>query len=275
MTEKTEPKNIDMLAKQKKEVTLGRSLEVFSAKTKIKGQDGGVVTALLIKGLKENRFDAVTAVKRTEGYNVEVIGTSNPEEVLACKGTKYRKVNVLSKLVELAASGKRRIAVTCTPCQARAVRKMEPALKKQFPGLEITVVGLFCFEAFNAGKLREETSRVLKVDLDKAEETQIRKGKISVKIDGETYSCKVREFSEAVEKGCGFCGDFTAEYADVSVGSVGSGPGFSTVIVRSVKGKELCNGLEAAKAEVDIGEIIKLSGFKAERAQKNSLTLKS
>ena len=38
--------------------------------------------------------------------------------------------------------------------------------------------------------------------------------------------------------GCFFCDDLTAEYADISVGSIGSEPGWSTVIIRTKKGAE-------------------------------------
>ncbi|XHH08227.1 MAG: Coenzyme F420 hydrogenase/dehydrogenase, beta subunit C-terminal domain [Candidatus Bathyarchaeia archaeon] len=254
---------------------LGNYCRIFSAKTPIEGQDGGVVTSLLIKGLKEGLFDAVIAVKQTKGYNAQAIACINPEEVLSSKGTKYLKINVLPKLRELAMQGKRKIAVTCTPCQAKAARKVMQSLKQQFPDLEVTLIGLFCFEAFDAEKLKEETRRVLNVDLDRAERTQIRKGKCYVYVDGQEFSCKIRELDQAVNLGCRFCGDFTAEFADVSVGSVGSSAGFSTVIVRSVKGEEMIKGLDAVKAEANQEEIVKLSKFKAERAQKNSLIQKS
>lgn len=254
--------------------TLGDYCSVFSAKTPIEGQDGGVVTQLLINGLKEGRFDAVIVVNRTQGYNAQAVATENPEEVLTAKGTKYLKINVLTKLRELVEQGKRKIAITCTPCQAVAARKIMQSLKQQYPELEISIVGLFCFEAFDVAKLREEVKQVLNVDLDKAEWTQIRKGKFYVLIDGQESSCRIRELEEAVDRGCRFCGDFTARFADVSVGSVGSPQGFSTVIVRSVKGKELVNGLDAERAEVNKEEIVKLSKFKAERAQKSSFDKK-
>lgn len=261
--------------KSQEDANLGIYCSLFSAKTSINGQDGGVVTALLIKGLKEGVFDAVIVVKRTEGYNAQTISTDNTDEILAAKGTKYLKVNVLPKLRELAEQGKRKIALTCTPCQAKAVRKIEQHLKQQFPNLEITIIGLFCFEAFDAVKLKDEVKRILKVDLDKAERTEIRKGKFNVHIDGQEFSCKIRDLAKAAEKGCQLCGDFTAQSADVAVGSVGSEAGFSTVIVRSAKGKEMLKGLEGNKADVDKDEIVKLSRFKFERAQKTRFNPKS
>ncbi len=81
--------------------------------------------------------------------------------------------------------------------------------------------------------------RLLNVDLDKAEKTQIRKGKFIVTVDGKENSVPVKDLSAAVEKGCLSCPDFTSKYADVSVGSVGSEDGRSTVIVRSDIGAKL------------------------------------
>ena len=42
--------------------------------------------------------------------------------------------------------------------------------------------------------------------------------------------------------GCSVCTDFTAELADISVGSVGSAEGWSTVITRTERGDELVRG---------------------------------
>lgn len=259
----------------KKDADLGVYCELYSAKTGINGQDGGIVTSLLLKGLKDGTFDSVIVVKRTIGYNAEAIATTSPDEVLAAKGTKYLKVSVIPKLRELVAQGKRRIAIACTPCEARAARKLEQTLKQKVPGLDITVIGLFCLEAFNAAKLKGEVQRLLNVDLDKAERTEIRKGKFSACVAGQEFGCKIRELSDAAEKGCHFCDDFTSRLADVSVGSVGSQSGYSTVIVRSEKGKRLLENLDAVKAPVEREEIVKLSKFKQERAKKSLAALKN
>ena len=108
------------------------------------------------------------------------------------------------------------------------------------------------------------------VDIDKAEKTQIRKGKFTVHIDGKEYSCKVKDLNGAVEKACHYCDDFSAQLADISVGSVGSQIGYSTVIVRSEVAKKLLENLDVTKEAVDKEEIIKLSRLKKQRAKKNS-----
>lgn len=240
--------------------------DLFSAKTKVEGQDGGVVSSLLIKGFEEGFFDAAIVVRRGFGYTAEAAVATNANEILAAKGTKYLKVNVTKKLRELISQGKKRIAIVCTPCEAKAVRKIQQTLKNDY---EITIIGLFCFEAFNSAKIKEEVKTRLGVDLDRVQKTQVRQGKFSAFVDGKEYSCKVKDLEAAGEKVCSYCGDFAALYADVSVGSSGSKKGYSTVIVRSKVGEKLVKNFDAAKEVVDKKEVTILSKFKLERAKKN------
>jgi len=242
---------------------------VFAAKSSVDGQDGGVATALLVSGMQKGLFDAAIVVQRTDGYNSEAIIAENVDDIMNARGTKYLRVKMMSKLGELIDRGKKKIAIVGTACEVRAARKIQQIVLNEFPDVEITIIGLFCFEAFDYEKLKEETQRLLGVDLDKAEKTQIQKGKYIVQVDGKEYSCKVRELNKAVEKGCVYCDDFTAKLADISVGSVGSPDGYSTVIVRSDAGKRLLEKLDLAKGDVNMEEVTKLSILKKKRATKN------
>jgi coenzyme F420-reducing hydrogenase beta subunit len=128
---------------------------------------------------------------------------------------------------------------------------------------------LFCFEEFDYDKFKEETARLLGVDLDKAEKTQIHKGKYIVRVDGKGHSVSVKELNNAVEGRCLDCPDFTAKYSDISVGSVGSDEGYSTVIVRSDVGEKLFASLDLAKGKVDKEDVTKLAINKKKRAKLN------
>ncbi len=256
----------------KKDEDLGVYCEIFSARTAIEGQDGGVVTALLIKGLEEGIFDSAIVVKRKDECNAEAVVARNVNEVAEAKGTKYLKVNVTQKLRELISQGKKRMAIVCTPCEAKAVRKIQQNLKGDF---EITIIGLFCFEAFNSARIKKEAAVHLGIDLDKAQKTQIRQGKFTAFVDGKEYCCKVKDLKSASEKACHYCGDFTSQLADISVGSVGSQKGYSTVIVRSKVGENLLKKLDAAKEPVNMEEIAKLAKLKRERAKKAFANLKN
>ncbi|HLN89392.1 MAG TPA: Coenzyme F420 hydrogenase/dehydrogenase, beta subunit C-terminal domain [Candidatus Binatia bacterium] len=243
----------------------GMFCDIFSAKAIFEGQDGGVVTALLVNGFDEGFFDAAVVVLRGEGYSAEAVVATNANEVLVARGTKYLRVNVIEKLRELISQGKKRIAVVGTPCEVKAARKIQQVVKSD---CEITIIGLFCSEAFNSPKLKEEIRMRLNVDLDTADKTEIRHGKFSAFVDGKEYGCKVKDLHDATEKACSYCDDFTARFADISVGSVGSKKGFSTVIVRSKAGEKLLKNLDIIKQAVDKEEIIRLAKFKRERAKK-------
>ena len=253
-----------------KDEDIGVYSDLFSAKSNIEGQDGGVVSALLLKGFKQGLFDSAIVVLRMQGYTAEAAVAESAEDVLAAKGTKYLKVNVTQKLRELLAQGKKRIAVVCTPCEVRAVRNIQQTVGKD---CEITVIGLFCFEAFNPAKLKEEMKARLGVDLDKVGKTQVRQGKFTAQVEGGEVSCRVKDLDCASEKVCRFCDDFVSRLADVSVGSVGSRQGYSTVVVRSKVGEKLASYLDAEKEAVDKHEIARLAKFKRERAKKSFVEL--
>lgn len=245
---------------------IGVYSDMFSAKSSIEGQDGGVASALLVSGMERGLFDSAIVVKRTSGYFAEAFVAENVDDILQAKGTKYIRVHMMSKLADLIARGKRKIALVGTACQVRASRRVQQSLLGDYPDLELTIIGLFCFEEFNYEKLKKETKRLLGVDLDRAEKTQIRKGKYIVRIDGKENSVAVKELNNAVEEGCLCCPDFAANYADISVGSVGSDDGYSTVIVRSEVGEKLLEKLDLDKGKAKKEEVTKLAIQKRKRA---------
>ncbi len=252
--------------KGSKDEHLGVYCDLFSAKSGVEGQDGGVVTALILKGFREGLFDAAIVVRRMQGYSAEAIVAQNVEDVLAAKGTKYLKVNVSKKLRELINQGKQRITIVCTPCEVLAARRIQQTIGRD---CEVTVIGLFCFEAFNHDRLKEQVKAHLDVDLDNVEKAQVRQGKFIAKVDGREVSCKVKDLDCASEKACHFCDDFVSRLADVSVGSVGSRQGYSTVIVRSCVGEKLVRNLDVSKETVDKQEVVRLAKFKKNRSNQS------
>jgi coenzyme F420 hydrogenase subunit beta len=177
----------------------------------------------------------------------------------------------MSKLMDALREGKRRIAVVGTPCQVRDIRKIQwqGYLKDKFPDAKIILLGLFCFESFDERDLRDRIIEIMGVDPDNASKMQITRGSYVVSVGGEDRSCSVKELAGAVREGCQFCNDFVSRLADVSVGSVGSPEGYSTVIVRSEMGKKLVEADGFARADVNRDEIVKLSRLKRRRAEKN------
>ncbi len=71
MAETQTGKNIEK--RSDKDDILGVYTEIFSAKTSIEGQDGGVVTAMLVYGLSEDMFDVVVVVQCKKGTGPNII----------------------------------------------------------------------------------------------------------------------------------------------------------------------------------------------------------
>ena len=254
---------------------LGLFSELFAAETNIEGQDGGIVTALLAKGIEMGLLDAAVVVQNREIYGAKAAVVDDIEGILEAKGTKYMRVPVMPRLIDALKKGKRRIAVVGTPCQVRVIRKLQQRgyFKDEFADAEIILLGLFCFESFDYRSLRTRSKELFGIDLDEANKIQIAKGKYIVAHGGKNYSCSVRELEHDVREGCRFCGDLVSRLADISIGSIGSPNGYSTVIVRSDRGKKLLDGVQFTRKEIDREEIVKLARLKRRNADKNFLKI--
>lgn len=246
----------------------GVHTDIFSAKNSVEGQDG-FVKALLVAGFKNGLFDTAVFAQRKDGYTAEAVIAENIDEIMNAKDRPFLRIKMVSKLMEAIEMGKRKIAFVGLPCQVRAVRKIQQTLQKEIPDLEIASIGLFCKHSFNSQKLKEEIKRLLGVDVGQAEKTQMHDGKFIVQVNGQEYSCNIEQLDSAIEKGCVYCNDFPAMFADVAVGSFGSENGFSTVIVRTEKGKNLLETLDFAKGRVKKDDVANLSDFKKNRAKEH------
>ena len=250
---------------------LGVNREMFAGKSSIEGQDGGMVTSILHRGIEMGLLDAAVVAQKNKSCGANAALVDDTESVLQAKGTKYVRVSVIAPLMDALQKGKRRIAVVGTPCQIRAVRKLQRQgfFNDKFPDAEIVLIGLFCFESFDYESLKSHIRELFGINLDKAEKTQIAKGKFIVAVDGKEYSCPVRELKNQVRTGCKFCDDLVSRLADISIGSIGSPDGYSTVIVRSGRGEQLLEAVQFGRREINRDEIVKLAAIKKKNADKN------
>jgi coenzyme F420 hydrogenase subunit beta len=230
--------------------------EVSSVQTTVPGHEGGIVTYLLVKGMKLNFFDAAIVVRRGRNYRNEAVIAEAPEDIIGARGSKYELVPIVEKFVEAVQErGKKRIAVVGLPCQIRGLREIQRSLAE----VDLTAIGLFCMENFRYQLLKNRIEELLQVDLDTAERAVISKGNFLVSEGGKTVSCRVKDLVDAVRTGCLFCTDFTSELADISVGMVGSPQGYSTVIARTKRGEALFNLIKDRERTLpDLGEIARL-----------------
>ncbi len=253
------------LADGEREEYIGIYKALIAGKTSVNGQDGGIVTAMLIAGMEKGLFDCVVVADRGDGFNAIARIAEGREEIERAKGTKYVQCPMVSKIGEGVKMGRRRIAVVGTPCEIRATRKIQTVLLKEVPQIEITTIGLFCFESFYHDKLVKKTKELLGVDLGTASRVEITKGEYVVTVNGTAYRTKVSALDDAVRVNCRHCDDFVARLADISVGSVGSEAGYSTIIVRSERGERLLNLIEFSRGEVKKEEIIRIAKLKRDK----------
>ena len=129
-----------------------------------------------------------------------------------------------------------------TPCQMVAATKMDKLLDEEFP-VDIKI-GLFCMENFSYSYMREMLKEY-DVDMKDVLECRIEKGSVWFFLtEDRTVKIPLNKAKKCVRKNCAVCMDFTSELSDVSVGSVGSPEGWSTVIIRTEKGLKLIEAAE-------------------------------
>lgn len=211
-------------------------------------QDGGVVSALLISLLEAGEIDGALVARESEEepWKGEAFLATTPEEVRECAGSFYNQTLALAhvdfKGYELPPNP--RIAVVGTPCEIEGIKAMQARPwtwgSSRVDAITLTIA-LLCTKSFNYEKLMLEEVRDKRgVNLDEVGRVDVIRGKLIVQDrEGETiFEEPIRDFHGAALKGCDECADFMGHAADISVGSVGSADGYSSVIIRTEEGLE-------------------------------------
>jgi coenzyme F420 hydrogenase subunit beta len=228
---------------------MGRLEESYTARIRkrIDGvQDGGFVSALLISLLEAGEIDGALLAREsaTERWKGEAFLATTPEEVRECAGSFYNQTLALGH-VDFdghALPPNPRIAVVGTPCEIEGIKAMQARPwtwgSSKVEAITLTIA-LLCTKSFNYEKLMlEEIRDKRNVDLDDVGRVDVIRGKMIVQdLEGGTiFEEPIRDFHGAALKGCDECADFMGHAADISVGSVGSADGYSSVLLRSEEG---------------------------------------
>jgi coenzyme F420 hydrogenase subunit beta len=131
-----------------------------------------------------------------------------------------------------------RIAFVGTPCQIMAASKLQ-----HYADSPIDVkLGLFCMENFSY-KYFENLLNEYDLKMDDVEKFQIEKGFVFLLLKNkETVKIPLSVAKRIIRKNCNICVELTSETSDISIGSIGSEDGWSTLIIRTKKGEEIVNG---------------------------------
>jgi len=218
--------------------------DIFTAQTTEKrikrvAQDGGIVTTSLKTAFKQGLINGSFAVTiGDQPLKPLPILIESEGDLLKTAGAKYTNVPVLKIFHD--AKDHNKLAVVGTPCIMKALRKISfYPFNKPFYDNIVLKIGLFCMESFDYEKIIELLKNEFHVYPSDVKKMDIDKGKFIIYDQESNISnIPIKRIKKYGRFGCFFCDDLTAEYADISVGSIGSEPGWSTVIIRTKKGAE-------------------------------------
>jgi coenzyme F420 hydrogenase subunit beta len=230
------------------------------------GTDGGVVTSLLIYALKKGLIQGAIVSRKIGPFSRQPVLVTDPEELIEAAGSHFEKSSHLEEIGrryatyspairevrKLGGNDLQRIALVGTPCQIYTVRKMQ--YLNLLPADTITLtIGLFCMENFSFDTpAREKLQRSLKIKLNEVEKLNIKDDVIVTLVGGKVVHLPFEAVDEIARPACMGCPDFANDYADISVGGLGSPDGYTTTLIRTLVGEKIYNG---AKSRKDIEEL--------------------
>jgi len=209
------------------------------------GQDGGLVSAMLIYALEHDVIDAAL-VSGLEGdgssWQAVPAAVRTREEVLAAAGSRYTySANTLA--YEALEKGEDRIALVGMSCQS----SVPPVMRQRKAGKaarRITLtVGLLCSKSFDEAIFADLFEAEYGIERTEITKMNI-KGVFQIWTrDGEFHEIPLKECHAWTREGCKMCPDFAAEHADISTGGIGAFNDWTLTIVRTDTGRDLLDAM--------------------------------
>jgi coenzyme F420 hydrogenase subunit beta len=238
-----------------------RSLHVARANSeeiRQRAASGGVVTALLVHLLNENKIKGAVGVKMDRDHPWKCQGAvlRSPDEFLEAAQSKYSLVS-LAALLRSARREGGPLAMVGLPCHVHGLRRLQRigSYRESFP----LAMGIFCGFNLHPAATKHLVNK-LGFGIQDVKQLEYRGGPwpgglIIRAQDGRQRSLSKESYSYVnllyPPRRCLACPDLTNELADLSVGDTWLREyrgGWSTVICRSLQGEELLS--EAVEAGV-------------------------
>ncbi|MFC1887528.1 Coenzyme F420 hydrogenase/dehydrogenase, beta subunit C-terminal domain [Candidatus Cloacimonadota bacterium] len=215
--------------------------------------DGGVVSSLLLYMLDNKIIDGAVVSKRADNCGRLPMIARNKTELIDAAGSFFSEAAhldavgkiysslfpIIKVIKESASKNMKRLALIGTPCQIKAIRKMQ--LINIVPSdMIIFTIGLFCMQCFTLEDLISQNFALnYNINIDDIKKVNIKDKLILQMKSGISMHIPLDEIAKITRPACISCSDFANDLADISVGGVGSDEGYTTVIIRNTLGKTI------------------------------------
>lgn len=213
-----------------------------------RGQDGGVVTALMSWMLSVGEVEAVCLSKPSEAtpWLDEPYLATQPEELVKGAGSRYTYCSTPLALKKAAEMRVKSVAVIGVSCESTAMREMAVEGIKRWSRMVKFVGGLMCNETFKYEPfINEIVEGKYGIDLNQISKINV-KGEVYVTMkDGAETVIPLDECKPYANDWCHHCPDFAAEHADISFGGLGMS-GWTMCVIRTELGSQVWDRAVAA-----------------------------
>jgi coenzyme F420 hydrogenase subunit beta len=256
-----------------------RSIVAAQAHGPVKsGAPNDVIRSILTAGRSAGLLDGVVLLD-LDPWDLKPVAkvVDTVEEIVTTVGPQFLWAPIFDALNEAVYERRmENIAVVGTPCAAQAIRRLGSSSNVYLQPYQDSIrlsIAIFCTGIYRPEMVEEVLVKRMGIARDQVKRLEIssdREHLQAVLWNGDVHTIPRQIAEEYTLPGCGSCGDYLGESADLAIGNLGAPEDASTLIIRSRVGDAFVrNALQMkllqTKNEVDIAALEAAAGEKDRR----------